>query len=139
MNNIGNGTTVLIARINQPFNFLDISFQLRYIHLVQCRGVVLRLFLWRARAISSEWANGTLGQAPETRKKKRSRKLKGTVKWFNDGKGYGFIQQDEGSDVFVHHTAIRMEGFKSLAEGQRVEFDVTEGPKGLQASNVVPA
>jgi len=62
----------------------------------------------------------------------------GTVKWFNDSKGYGFISQEEGPDVFVHHSAIQMSGFRSLQENQRVEFDVSEGPKGLQASNVRP-
>ena len=60
----------------------------------------------------------------------------GTVKWFNDAKGYGFISQEGGEDVFVHHTAIKMDGFRSLKEGERVEFDVTQGPKGLQAANV---
>jgi CspA family cold shock protein len=60
----------------------------------------------------------------------------GKVKWFNDAKGYGFIAREDGPDVFVHHTAIQSEGFRSLAEGQTVEFDITEGPKGLQAANV---
>jgi CspA family cold shock protein len=60
----------------------------------------------------------------------------GTVKWFNDAKGFGFIAQEGGKDVFVHHTAIQQEGFRSLREGDRVEFDIVEGPKGLQASNV---
>ena len=60
----------------------------------------------------------------------------GTVKWFNDAKGYGFITRENGSDVFVHHTAITQEGFRSLNEGERVEFELIEGPKGLQANNV---
>ncbi|MBU3911530.1 MAG: cold-shock protein [Candidatus Omnitrophica bacterium] len=62
---------------------------------------------------------------------------KGTVKWFNDQKGFGFITPEEGADVFVHHTAIQGDGFKTLAEGQAVEFEITEGPKGKQAQNVV--
>jgi len=61
----------------------------------------------------------------------------GTVKWFNDAKGYGFIQVEGGEDVFVHYSAIQAQGFKSLAEGDKVEFEVTKGPKGLQASNAV--
>ena len=63
---------------------------------------------------------------------------RGTVKWFSDQKGYGFITPEDGSkDVFVHHSAIQGDGFKSLREGQSVEFEVTSGPKGPQASNVV--
>ena len=60
----------------------------------------------------------------------------GTVKWFSNEKGYGFIARPEGDDVFVHFSAITMEGYKSLTEGQRVEFEVTQGPKGAQAANV---
>jgi len=60
----------------------------------------------------------------------------GTVKWFNDAKGFGFITREGGPDVFVHHTAIQTEGFRSLAEGERVQFDVVQGPKGAQAANV---
>jgi len=62
----------------------------------------------------------------------------GTVKWFNGSKGYGFISREGGDDVFVHYSAILAEGFKTLDEGQRVEFSVEQGPKGLQAARVIP-
>lgn len=61
----------------------------------------------------------------------------GTVKWFNESKGYGFIEQESGEDVFVHFSAISGDGFKTLKEGQKVQFDVTKGPKGPQAANVI--
>ena len=62
--------------------------------------------------------------------------MKGTVKWFDPKKGYGFITKEDGQDIFVHWTAIQMEGFKTLEEGQQVEFDITDGRKGPQAANV---
>jgi CspA family cold shock protein len=65
-------------------------------------------------------------------------KVTGTVKWFNAAKGYGFLAQDGGEDVFVHHSAIQMEGYRTLKEGQAVEFNVERGPKGLLATNVTP-
>ncbi len=64
--------------------------------------------------------------------------ITGQVKWFNDSKGFGFIEQEGGPDVFVHFSAIQADGFKSLAEGQKVQFTVTQGAKGPQAENVVP-
>jgi CspA family cold shock protein len=63
-------------------------------------------------------------------------RVTGTVKWFNTSKGYGFISRADGPDVFVHYSAITMDGFKNLEEGQEVEFNIEEGPKGLQATNV---
>ena len=66
-----------------------------------------------------------------------SERVTGTVKWFNGSKGYGFISREDGDDVFVHYSAIQAEGFRNLEEGQRVEFNVEQGPKGLQATRVV--
>jgi len=66
-----------------------------------------------------------------------SDRVSGTVKWFNDSKGFGFIEQEGGGDVFVHHSAIQAEGFKSLKEGQSVTMEVTQGQKGAQAENVI--
>ncbi len=62
--------------------------------------------------------------------------MKGVVKWFNDSKGYGFVTTEDGADVFVHHSAIEMDGFRTLRQGEEVEFEVREGPKGQQAANV---
>lgn len=68
-----------------------------------------------------------------------SERVTGTVKWFNDDKGFGFIERESGPDVFVHFSALQQEGFKSLSENDRVEFEVVEGPKGPQAANVTRA
>jgi cold shock protein len=78
------------------------------------------------------------GNSIKQLKQKRETQLReqGTVKWFNASKGFGFIQRQSGEDVFVHFSAIQSEGYKSLNDGQAVEFEVTKGPKGLQASNV---
>jgi CspA family cold shock protein len=81
---------------------------------------------------------GILNEAvpDEPRIARSSKMVEGTVKWFNDAKGFGFIEQDGGKDVFVHHTAINADGFKSLQEGSRVQFEVVAGPKGPAAENV---
>jgi cold shock protein len=78
------------------------------------------------------------GKWHQIAKKKRDTQLReqGTVKWFNASKGFGFIQRQSGEDVFVHFSAIQSDGYKSLNDGQAVEFEITRGPKGLQASNV---
>ena len=92
--------------------------------------------LWFARSIRSA--------APVQRTlvascKEEHQLAQGTVKWFSNEKGYGFIEREGGEDVFVHFSAITMEGYKSLTEGQRVEFEVVQGPKGAQAANVSAA
>jgi cold shock protein len=77
------------------------------------------------------------GRFATEQRRKSTDMATGTVKWFNDAKGFGFITPDDGGeDVFCHHTAIKMDGFRTVAEGQKVQFDVSRGPKGLQASNV---
>jgi CspA family cold shock protein len=81
--------------------------------------------------------SATGADAPTNESRNFGMAEQGTVKWFNDAKGYGFISRPQGEDLFVHFSAIQGEGFKSLAEGDAVEFDVTNGPKGLQATNVV--
>jgi cold shock protein len=79
-------------------------------------------------------------QRTSKKKKEQSNTMEtGTVKWFNDAKGYGFISRQNGEDVFVHFSAIQANGFRSLQEGQQVQFDVVKGPKGWQAENVKPA
>jgi cold shock protein len=81
-----------------------------------------------------------VGTSPAARERKRKIMATGTVKWFNSEKGFGFIAQDGGgADVFVHYSAIQSNGYKSLEENQKVEFDVTQGPKGPQAENVRPS
>src|SRR5262249_20760545 len=97
-------------------------------------GSAAFLFAFHVRRAPPPWWRGFTGARPRI---KRYRFMpQGTVKWFKDAKGYGFITQEAGDDVFVHFNAIQAQGFKSLAEGDKVEFEVTKGPKGLQAANV---
>ena len=84
---------------------------------------------------AKNWSGGVLGSAVPRRE--HVDRLKGTVKWFNNAKGYGFIGRNDGPDVFVHYSAITSEGYKSLQEGDQVEFEIAEGQKGPQAANVV--
>ena len=88
--------------------------------------------------VSDEWLREQTKRISNAKGKKNNMaKEQGKVKWFNDAKGYGFIERSSGGDVFVHHSAIQATGFKSLVEGEAVEFSVTRGPKGLQAEDVV--
>jgi CspA family cold shock protein len=93
--------------------------------------IVVPLALFRARVLEQIKANFN-----QKDKRISMDKEQGTVKWFNNAKGYGFIQRSSGDDVFVHHSAIQADGFRSLNEGDAVEFTVTKGPKGLQAQEV---
>src|SRR5207253_8607121 len=105
-----------------------------------CKDKPCGLFL-RAGGCHGAWENPGArtkrSKAISTRGRLEVSKEQGTVKWFNASKGYGFIQRQTGEDVFVHFSAIQMDGYKSLNEGQTVEFEVKKGPKGLQAENVV--
>src|ERR1700693_2129944 len=82
------------------------------------------------------WRRSRSTNSSKSNEGNKSMREQGTVKWFNAAKGFGFIQRQSGEDVFVHFSAIQGDGYKSLNEGQAVEFEVTKGPKGLQASNV---
>jgi CspA family cold shock protein len=90
----------------------------------------IRRVIFHTPAIFNEAVPG------EPRIARSSKMVEGTVKWFNDSKGFGFIEQDGGADVFVHHTAIQADGFKSLQEGARVSFEIVDGAKGPAAENV---
>src|ERR1700742_3667122 len=82
------------------------------------------------------WFCGAARRAATARQGRRTMRITGKVKWFNNAKGYGFIEREGGSDVFVHYSAIQGDGFRSLEEGQAVEFEIVDGPKGPQAGNV---
>src|SRR5438046_8122211 len=82
------------------------------------------------------WFNDTARGSRHSKLGRRTMRITGKVKWFNNAKGYGFIERDGGSDVFVHYSAIQGDGFRSLEEGQAVEFEIVDGPKGPQAGNV---
>ena len=82
------------------------------------------------------WNRAFLGGNPQKRGGAHVERLKGTVKWFNNAKGYGFLGRDDGPDVFIHYSSITTEGYKSLQEGDKVEFEIVQGQKGPQAANV---
>jgi CspA family cold shock protein len=82
------------------------------------------------------WNRAFLGGNPQKKRGAHVERLKGTVKWFNNAKGYGFLGRDDGPDVFIHYSSITTEGYKSLQEGDKVEFEIVQGQKGPQAANV---
>lgn len=88
--------------------------------------------------VDGKKANSKLACLEKMRIVMSGQRVTGTVKWFNDSKGFGFIEREDGPDVFVHHSAIQAEGFKSLKEGQSVTMEVTQGQKGPQAESVIP-
>jgi CspA family cold shock protein len=92
--------------------------------------------LFFAPATSPELISGATWCRGPSKTGRRTMRITGKVKWFNNAKGYGFIERDGGSDVFVHYSAIQGDGFRSLEEGQAVEFEIVDGPKGPQAGNV---
>ena len=94
--------------------------------------------MFRALGLACRWQVKSSLRVKKNRRRKQLT-AKGKVKWFNNQKGYGFITPENGKDVFVHHTAIKTEGYRTLEEGQAVEFDIQQGPKGEQAVNVVKA
>ncbi|MBI3664598.1 MAG: cold-shock protein [Acidobacteria bacterium] len=101
------------------------------------QGELAALFVWGTRRARGATQNWPRAQSARGFIKGTEVREQGTVKWFNASKGYGFIQRQSGEDVFVHFSAIQAEGYKTLNEGQAVEFEVKRGPKGLQAENVV--
>jgi len=97
----------------------------------------IRSFIWRIQSCLPEKGNTPFRiSSGSTERRFTVNKTTGTVKWFNDAKGFGFITSESGEDVFVHFSAIQGNGFRTLTEGAAVEFEVTKGPKGLQAANV---
>ena len=100
-------------------------------------NIVTKVFVDEKAAKTSGFAAFIILPATALISRRNASMPNGTVKWFNDSKGYGFITTDEGQDIFVHYSAVQGEGFKSLAEGDSVSFDVEKGPKGDQAVNVV--
>ncbi len=105
-----------------------------------CNSNSFELSVGSLLALPKRTCKTVLNSAKHLEAQDRDRYMEqGNVKWFNDAKGFGFISRDNGEDVFVHHTAIQAQGFRSLQEGQRVSFNVVKGPKGWQAENVMPA
>jgi CspA family cold shock protein len=121
------------SNCKEPYDIIGTAFELLYSVSKRFEGVAGDGQPQPPFALSGGRATGVFAL---TQEKETQMKEKGTVKWFNAAKGYGFIQRENGEDVFVHFSAIQSEGYRSLDEGSRVEFEVTRGPKGLQAANV---
>ena len=121
----------LLETLDMHFDFCQNTPALTFLVLPRDTGFALANSLCSRLAYQAPQCNILTGRGVE----KLSRE-QGVVKWFNSSKGYGFIQRQSGEDVFVHFSAIQMEGYKTLNEGQAVEFEVKQGPKGYQAENV---
>ena len=102
----------------------------------QLKAAVAVFFCAPVSKLNASWSESCGARGRTSKQGRRTMRIQGKVKWFNNAKGYGFIEREGGSDVFVHYSAIQGAGFRSLEEGQAVEFEIVDGPKGPQAGNV---
>jgi cold shock protein len=139
-NNIFNNTQIIIVFPETIIYYLAIDAQYHFVENTKSQphnpNRKCGFFVSARYCLPPQYGVGLLSGLKWPTITRSSKMSEGTVKWFNDSKGFGFIEQDGGKDVFVHHTAIQAEGFKTLAEGARVSFEIVDGPKGPAAANV---